>query len=74
MKWWHILLAIIGIFIISGFIVPPSIRCKFLIWDRNACSDVQKGVEMLGKVGVDIDPNKPTITQFGELTNIGNSP
>ena len=65
MKWWHVLLGAIAVFVISGFVVPPRIRCKFFIWNPNACADVETASNVLGKLGYDIDPSGVPITQSG---------
>jgi len=64
-KWWHAVLGIIGIVVVSAFVVPPNIRCKFIFWDKNACASVQQGVSVLNKLGYSIDPNKPIIFEPG---------
>lgn len=74
MKWWHALLGIIAVVVISGFVVPPSIRCKFMIWNKNACADVQTGTELLSKFGVNLNPDEPIVTQVDELANLKGTP
>lgn len=44
------------------FLIPPKIRCKFYIWDKDACAKQVGATELLGA-----DPNMPVITQFDEL-------
>ena len=67
MKWWHALLGIIGIVVVSGFVVPPSIRCRFMIWNKNACSDIQTASKLLNTAGVNFNPDEPVITQVDEF-------
>lgn len=76
MKFWHVIGALIVVGLIMMFLVPPSIRCRFSFWNPNACSQIQQGVDMLQKVGVDVNPNMPAITQLDDIakgfTNIRN--
>jgi hypothetical protein len=69
MKWWKILLAVVGISIAVILIVPPGTRCKWAFWDKNACATVQQAAQDLGKLGVDVDPNMPFVTQIDEFAS-----
>lgn len=54
MKWWHAILAIVGIVVIWSFVIPPSMRCKLTFWDKNACANQQAATQFFG-----LDPNLP---------------
>lgn len=47
-----------------------------MIWNKNACADVQTGTELLKGVGVNLNPDEPIVTQFDELSmsNIKGTP
>lgn len=76
MKFWHVIGALVVIGLIMMFVVPPSIRCKLAFWNSNACATVKQSADMLQKMGVDVNPNMPAITQLDDIaegfTNIRN--
>ena len=67
MKWWHVLLAVIGIYLLAGLVLPPRIRCKMQFWNKNACQQTEQAIGDLQKFGVDINPDMPFVTQLDEF-------
>ena len=63
MKWWHVVLGLVAIWIISAFVVPPRISCKFAIWNPNACANTETASKLLTQLGYPNDPGQVPITQ-----------
>lgn len=61
-KWWHVLFALVGISLFMMFVVPPSTRCKFYFWNKNACTQQEGAAKLLGA-----DPGLPLFIQGQQI-------
>jgi hypothetical protein len=71
MKWWQILIGLAVVWLVVALVVPPNIRCRLTFWDKNACANINQSANMLTKLGYEIDPNEPLITQPGAYKGVG---